>query len=99
MIVCVAFAPVVARVEGEKEGFVACQPGGHVRFVRIHGKMHKGAFFVLEQGRSRRGHAVFGVLANGIPYALTRKGVFELDCGNGQAVERSMSMSRLLSKS
>ena len=88
VIVCVALAAIIARVEGQKEGFVTCEARGHVRFVCIDGKMHQSAFFVLEQGRFGSGHAVFFILVDSVLGALTREGVFEFDCGNGQAVER-----------
>ena len=87
----IAFAVVVAFVEGQKVGVAFVEFGGHPDFFGVYGQVDDAAG-KLEQRLSRI--AVFFVLLSGVVGGLPCPGVFEFQGGHGNAVEEQHHIYR-----
>ena len=95
VIVWIAFAAFVTRIEGQEESLITRKPRGHIHVIGIDGKMHERAFFELNEGSSDRRNAVLDILLNSVTRTLSRESVFEFNRSNGQAVERQEHIYRM----
>ena len=84
-VVGVAGAGPSAPVEGQEDGVLPGQPGGHEHLVGIDGEMDQGA--PLEGEQRVPGVAVGAVLGDGMLDGLAGELVLELDGGDRQSVD------------
>ena len=86
---------LAAAVKRQEKRSLPGQPGGHIRFIGVNRKMHQRPFFELDERGFLGWHPVFDVLQNGVDGRLAGEGVFELNRGDGQAVEREQHVDAL----
>ena len=77
---------VATAVERQEESFFFGQPCRHPHFIGVGGKVHQRPFFEVKQRRTRI--TVGLVLLNSMTPGLVRAGVFQLNGGHRQAVDR-----------
>ena len=75
----------VTHVEGQEEGGVSRQLGGHIDLFQVHRKVHKAPRF--EQEQTGLGIALGAVLVNSVLIGLSSGVAFELKGDDGKAVQ------------
>ena len=77
----------VAHVEGQEEGGISCQLGGHVDLLQVHREVHQAAR--LEQEQTCLRVTLGAVLVDGILVGLTCGVAFQLKGDDGKTVQEN----------
>ena len=82
----ITLSVIISLIKRQKIGFIVGELGGHIDFIGIDGKMHQAA---TEIEQRLPGIPVFLILLDTLHAgSLTGPGVFELQRGDGQAVDK-----------